>query len=346
MTMDRRDFTQKLLGTAGAAAVAPAVFSKKKLPRLIRPARLRTGMRIAVVAPASPLSDEKFVKAMTNLTGLNLNLRPAAHLRSKTGYLAGSDEQRLEDLHRAFADPEIDAIWCARGGYGCSRLLENVDFKLIKRNPKPLIGFSDITALHCAISKKTGLVTFHGPVGASDFTEFTTDSLRRVLFEITPRFEVGLPDASMPVPDGVFQPEVLRKGVARGPLLGGNLSLLAALAGTEWAPDFTGKIAFIEEVEEEPYRCDRMITQCLSALNLGRAAGIALGVFKGCEKKEGSDSFSLREMLRDRLSGLGIPAVYGLPFGHVSDQCTLPVGITAELDADRGVLIILQAGVV
>ena len=343
--MERRDFTQKLIGGLGAAAVAPAIFPQKKQPKMIRPNRLKPGMRVAIVAPASPVSEEKLLKTMSNLTNFGFNLRPAAHLRDRTGYLAGSDAERLDDLHRAFADPEVDAIWCARGGYGCTRLLGDVDFKLIKKNPKPFIGYSDITALHCAIAKKTGLVTFHGPVGASDFTEFTLDCVKRVLFEPTPRFQIGLPDATLPMPDPIFQPETLRKGVAQGPLIGGNLSLLSALAGTEWAPDFTKKLVFIEEIDEKPYRCDRMLTQCLDALNLRKAAGIVLGVFKGCEKGEKDDSFPLREMLRDRLGNLGIPVIYGLPFGHVSDQCTFPVGIPAELDADRGVVTLLQGAV-
>lgn len=311
----------------------------------MKPARLKTGMRVAVIAPASPVSEEKILKTMANLTSLGFNLRPGTHLRDRLGYLAGTDEQRLGDLHRAFADPEIDAIWCARGGYGTTRLLDQIDFKMIRRNPKPFIGYSDITALHCAIAKKTGLVTFHGPVGASDFTEFTLDAMRRVLFEPTPRFQIGLPDPTAPMPDPVFQPEIIRKGVAQGNLIGGNLCLLAALAGTEWAPDFTNKLVFMEEIDEKPYRCDRMLTQLIDASNLGKAAGIAIGIFKGCEKNEKDDSLTLREMLRDRLGNLGIPVIYGLPFGHVSDQCTLPVGIPAELDADRGVLTFLQSAV-
>jgi muramoyltetrapeptide carboxypeptidase len=343
--MDRRDFSKKIVGSLAAAAVAPAIFSQKNCPKMHKPARLKVGSRVAIIAPASSVSEEKLQKTMSNLTALGLNLRPSDHLRSKNGYLAGSDEERLEDLHCAFADPEIDAIWCARGGYGCTRLLENVDFSLIKKNPKILIGYSDITALHIALPKKTGLVTFHGPVGASDFTDFTLNGIRRALFEPTPRFQISLPDATMPMPDGTFLPEILQKGIGRGQLIGGNLSLLSALAGTKWAPDFSKKIVFIEEIDEKPYRCDRMLTQCLDALNLRKAAGVAIGVFKGCEKPENDDSFTLREMLRDRLAKLGIPVIYGLPFGHISDQCTLPVGIEAELDANRGILTILESGV-
>ena len=147
------------------------------------------------------------------------------------------------------------------------------------------------------------------------------------------------------MPDDTFRPEILTKGIGRGRLIGGNLSLLAALCGTKWQPDFSKKLVFIEEIDEKPYRCDRMLTQCLAALNLGKAAAIAIGIFKGCEKAEKDDSLTLREMLRDRLAGLGIPVVYGLPFGHVSDQATLPIGIEAELDADRGVLTLLESAV-
>ena len=190
------------------------------------------------------------------------------------------------------------------------------------------------------------MITFHGPVGASDFTEFTMDCLKRVLISPTPRFEISLPDVDSPKPDTTFQPEILSKGIARGRLIGGNLSLLSAMAGSRWQPDFAEKLVFIEEIDEKPYRCDRMLTQLIDSLALKKAAGIAVGVFKGCEKAEKDEnSFTLREMLRDRLGSLGIPAVYGLPFGHVSDQATLPVGILAELDADRGVLTLLETGV-
>jgi muramoyltetrapeptide carboxypeptidase len=343
--MQRRDFSKNILAGLVTSTVAPAIFTTKNCPKLQKPARLKIGSRVAIIAPASSVSEEKLQKTMVNLTSLGLNLRPADHLRGKNGYLSGTDEERLEDLHRAFANPEIDAIWCARGGFGCTRLLENIDFSLIKKNPKILIGYSDITALHVALPKKTGLVTFHGPVGASDFTDFTLNGIRRALFEPTPRFQISLPDAALPMPDSTFLPEILQKGIGRGKLIGGNLSLLSALAGTKWAPDFSKKIVFIEDIDEKPYRCDRMLTQCLDALNLRKAAGIALGVFKGCEKPEKDDSFTLREMLRDRLANLGIPVIYGLPFGHISDQCTLPIGIDAELDANQGVLTVLESGV-
>ncbi len=352
--MQRRDFTKNLLSglpLLAAPKLADLDFQMKKNEaarpkKLQKSPRLESGMTARLIAPAGPATAEKIEKAVANLRSLGLEVQKSKHLAGKTGFLSGSDDERLEDFHDAFRDKKVDAVWCVRGGYGTTRLLEKIDFDLIRRRPKLFFGYSDITALHTAIHQRTGLVTFHGPVGASDFTDFTGAALRKVAVSPTPRFEIKLPDAIQDFPHEVFRPEILRKGVARGRLIGGNLCLLASLVGTFWEPDFRGKIVFIEEIDEKPYRCDRMLTQLLTATNLRKAAGVALGVFLGCEKGEKDDSWSLREVLRDRLANLGVPVVYGLPFGHISDQVTLPVGIEAELDADRGLLTLLETAVV
>ena len=310
-----------------------------------KPLRLTEGARIALIAPASPASDEKIEKALASLAGMGYRVREGASLRARYGYLAGPDEARLNDLHGAFADPEIDAVWCVRGGYGTTRLLPQIDYRLIRKNPKPFIGYSDVTALHLAIGQRAGLVTFHGPVAASDFPENTLRHFRAVLVEPVEGYLLQAPGAGEQLPGEEYRPFVIAPGAASGPLTGGNLSLLAALAGTPFAPSFRGKIAFIEDVGEQPYRIDRLLTQLLHATDLRQAAGIALGVFADCAPKNTEFSFNLPETLRDRLGNLGMPVVYGLPFGHVAHQATFPYGIEAELDAEKRSLTFLESGV-
>ncbi|MCB9306317.1 MAG: LD-carboxypeptidase [Lewinellaceae bacterium] len=311
----------------------------------IRPRRLRQGATVALIAPASPFSDEKLERARNNIAGMGFVLREGDNLHARYGYLAGTDAQRLDDLHAAFRDPGIDAIWCIRGGYGCSRLLPQIDYKLIELNPKPLIGYSDITALHLAVQQRTGLITFHGPVAAAEFPDDTLRHFQAVLTDPQAEYRLQIPAGDAELPHEMFRPYVIHPGKARGTITGGNLSLLAALIGTDFEPSFRGKLVFIEDVGEQPYRIDRMLTQMLQATDLAKAAGIALGVFAGCEAKDDSPSLSLRETLEDRLSGLGIPVVYGIPFGHVEHQATLPYGIKAELDADAGTLTLLEMAV-
>jgi muramoyltetrapeptide carboxypeptidase len=282
---------------------------------------------------------------MDNLKMLGFEVVPGAALFARHGHLAGKDEERLSDLHWAFSDPSIDGVWCVRGGYGCTRLLDRIDFSLIKRHPKVFVGYSDITALHLSIFQKTGMHTFHGPVAASDYPEFTVSHLRAAISGGDFTQQVIESGAGSSVKDAAFQPAVIAPGRAEGRLMGGNLCLLAALAGTAYLPDLKGKLVFLEEIGERPYRLDRMLTQLLTATRLREAAGIALGVFTDCQSEEGSASMSMMETLQDRLGNLGIPVCYGLPFGHIAAMATLPLGIRAVLDADRGSLRFLESAV-
>jgi muramoyltetrapeptide carboxypeptidase len=347
--MKRRDFF-KNTGLAGFAAglslpVAMAENDVAEMPNLLKPNRLRPGATVAMIAPAGPFPEEKLTKARQNFELLGFKIKEGKNLAARYGYFAGTDTQRLEDLHWAFGDPESEAIWCIRGGYGCTRLLPSVDFELIGRNPKVFIGYSDVTALHLAIQQRTGLVTFHGPVAASDLPDNTLQHFRAALVEPVLNYEIKIPGEQEELPGQEYRPFVITPGAAQGKLTGGNLSLLAALAGTPFAPSFAGKIVFIEDVGEQPYRIDRLFTQLLQATDLQRAAGIALGVFYDCQPKPHYPSLSLEEMLRDRLSSLGIPVVYGLPFGHVSHQATFPYGTEAKLDTANGALTLLETGV-
>lgn len=343
----RRDFFK----TAGLAFLAsgfsfPAMAAtnqSEKVQKLLKPLRLKPGASVALIAPSSPPSAEKMAKAFENLAAMGYKVVPGKNLYAQYGHLAGSDEQRLADLHWAFEDTTIDAVWCVRGGYGASRLLPHLDYDLIRRNPKPLIGYSDITALHLAIHARTGLVTFHGPVAAADYPANTLEHLQQVLVHGTGNHVIAAPEADFPGEE--YRPFTITSGKASGTLTGGNLALLAALAGTPFAPVFRDKIAFIEDVGEQPYRLDRMFTQLLQSTDLAKAAGIALGVFNECQPKTDSASLSLTDTLRDLLGGLGIPVVYGIPFGHVSYQATLPYGIRAALDASAKTLTLLEPAV-
>ena len=346
--MRRRHFLQKAgLGLLASLPVMPAFkMSTSDMRAWHKPPRLRPGATVALIAPASPVSEEKLEKALSNMTNLGFRVKEGASLRARHGYLAGTDEARLADLHRAFADPEVEAVWCARGGYGITRLLPYIDYTLIKKNPKLFIGFSDVTALHMAIGQKTGLTTFHGPVAASDFPENTLTHFKSVLMEPAAPYIIVAPGEQAELPGEEYRPFTIAPGRASGPLTGGNLSLLAALAGTSFEPSFRRKIVFIEEVGEQPYRVDRLLTQLLQATDLQHAAGIVLGVFAECTAKNPEYSFTLPETLHERLGSLGIPIFYGLPFGHVAHQATFPYNVKAEMDTDGWTLTLLEAGVV
>lgn len=342
--MDRRTFTRNIVAAATAMSAFSLAPSRKKL---LRPSRLRKGDQVGLITPASYIDDDGLQKAVSNLEALGLRVVMGKHIRSLYGSLAGTDAERLADLHSMFANPDIRGIWCARGGYGAARLLEDVDYQLIRRNPKVLVGYSDITALHAALLQAAGLVTFHGPVGSSTFTDYTLAQLHAVLFEPQEShlIEVASAQQEQAEADAVYKTAVITGGQAEGQLIGGNLSLLASLAGTAYLPDIKGKLVFIEDIGEKPYRIDRMLTTLRQAWPLEQAAGIALGVFADCEAKEGSRSLSLQQTLKDRLGDLGIPVCYGLSFGHIEHMTTLPVGVRARLDTSSMSLRLLEPGV-
>ena len=314
--------------------------------KIIKPKRLKKGDTLGVIAPSSSLPPHVVERAIKNLEGLGFKLKLGKNCQKQNGYLAGTDAERLEDLHWAFSDPEVDAVWCIRGGYGATRLLPNIDFKLIKKNPKIFIGYSDITALHVAIFQQTGLVTFHGPVGTSEYSDYTKGHVWNTLMNPTPQYKVEISAENALKESNLFKTAVISAGKCRGQLIGGNLSLLSAMDGTPNAlKDLKGKILFMEDIDERPYRVDRMLVQMLQSHNLKDLAGIALGVFEGCNPKTDENSLSLMDCFKDLLGNLGIPVFYGLSFGHITNQFTLPVGIEAELDTEGGTLTFLEAGV-
>ncbi|MFM9952083.1 MAG: LD-carboxypeptidase [Saprospiraceae bacterium] len=342
--MQRRKFVQQaalLTVMAGACGTTTTTTPSK----VFRPTRLRRGDLIGLATPGSYIPDSALEKAVKNVESLGFRVKLSKNIRAKRGYNAGTDAQRLEDLHALFADKEVAGIWCARGGYGCTRLLPSLDYALIRRNPKALIGYSDVTALLLAVFRETGLITFHGPVSASELTEYSRAQFVSTLMEHQPGITISIPEALSILKKPGYESKTIRGGKASGMLTGGNLSLLAAMAGTPHAPDFSGRIVFMEDVEERPYRIDRMLTQLHQACNLEKAAGIALGVFIDCLPEIDVPSLSLMECLEDQLAGLDIPVVYGMPIGHISNQCVMPLGIEATLNADEKTLTLLESGV-
>jgi muramoyltetrapeptide carboxypeptidase len=329
-----------------SASIGKSIDSANMSPKILKPNRLQIGDTIGVIAPSSALPEHVLNRALTNLQNLGFKLKEGKHIRAMRGYLAGTEQQRLEDIHNMFADPTVKGIWCLRGGYGAARLLPDLDFKLIKKNPKVFIGYSDITALHVAIADKTGLVTFHGPVGTSDYNDYTLNHVKNVLMTPVAPYKIELSEENLKKESNLFKTEVISAGKGRGRLTGGNLSLLSSAAGTPFASkSFAGKIVFMEDIDERPYRVDRMLTQLLQSSDLKKAAGIALGVFDGCNPNKDENSLSLMECFQDRLGNLGIPVLYGLSFGHISHQFTLPMGIEAELDTDNKILTFLETAV-
>ncbi len=328
----------------GAAALAPGAEGA-----ILKPKALKEGDTIGLITPATYVSDpDRIEAAQRTIRYFDCNPRLGRNVRKRTGYVGGSIEERLADLHEMFGDPEVRAIFCIRGGYGSGQLLDRIDYDLIQKNPKIFLGYSDITSLHLAIHKRTSLVTFHGPVALSRFTDYTQENFRRALFSTKP---VGL--LTNPKESNTLRPQhqlrTVKGGKARGRLVGGNLSLIAATMGTPYEIDTRGKIFFIEDVGEEPYSMDRMLTNLRLAGKLEQAAGIIFGECADCvprDYKPGFEStFSLGEVVDNILGSLKIPVLSGLTIGHTSDQLTLPLGLMASLDADRGELTVEESGV-
>lgn len=304
---------------------------------MIRPPALIPGSRVALVAAAGPIPEGGVDRAMERVADLGWEPVPGRFCRGRTGYLSGTDQERAADLNNALRDPGIDAVWFLRGGYGSMRILDDIDWGALAEHPKALIGYSDNTAIHLA-AMRAGVVAFHGPhPHQPEFPEFARDNLLQVVGTPEPAYELLFPE------DGPGRAETLAAGVAEGPLVGGNLSLLSSTLGTPYALRPEGAILFIEEVGEQPYRLDRMLSHLMLAGVLEAVAGIAVG---GITETPGADGdAAARAVIRDRLGSLGIPVATGFPFGHIDDNWTLPVGVRARLDAYEGTLALLEPAV-
>lgn len=301
----------------------------------IRPQRLQKGDTIGIIAPSSPPNQESLERSLAFLEQLGLKWRFGKNVKNMYGYLAGTDEERMEDLHDMFADPAIKGIICAGGGYGSARYTDKIDLQLMQENPKIFWGFSDITFLHTAMGLYSNLVTFHGPmlascVGKESFHELSAKMFQQ-LFE---PMELHYTEAIAPL-------EVVTGGVAQGELVGGNLSLLANGIGTKFEVDTKGKLLFIEDIGEEPYRVDGLLNQLRMAGKLDDAVGIVVGDFADAAPKKRDVSLTLDEVFDHYLGSLGKPVVKGFKIGHCQPHFAIPLGVGAKLDADNRTLTIL-----
>lgn len=306
---------------------------------MIRPPALRSGDRVALVAPAGPIDEPKVATALRRCRDLGLEPVPGRAIRSRVGYLAGGDTDRAADLNAAIGGDNA-AIWAIRGGYGSLRALQHVDLRPLRDRPRAFIGFSDNTAVHLALLR-LGVVSFHGPhAGFEHFPPATEAAFRQVLFHA---------EAAGTLPASDVGPVTVRAGVAEGPLVGGNLALLAAACGTAHQPDTRGAIVFIEDVAEPLYRVDRMLMQLRMAGALDDIAGLALGDFTAMpdpvHRAATDGEPCLESVVAELLEPLGVPIAMGLPFGHGRENWTLPLGVRARLDAGAGTLSLLEPAV-
>ena len=347
----RRRFGGALAAATLAAALPVQAASRRRHPHapmtLIKPPRLRVGDLIGLIAPSGHTSDEAIAKAVATIEGLGFKVALGKHLREVNGNYAGTVEHRLADLHAMFADPDIKALWCIRGGSGAISLLAHIDYALVRAHPKILLGYSDITALHLALLRHAGLVSFHGPVASSTMSGYSTEHMLAVLMDPSPRYTMpmAMENARRAADEPHYGIRTVHAGVASGRLIGGNLSMVAALAGTPYAADFTDSLLYIEEVNEAPYRIDRWLTQLDLALGLHKAAGVIIGICDNCGPGHEDISLTLDETLAIHLQPLKIPAVSGYSIGHIRNQLTLPVGVRATLDTGRQTITLLESAV-
>ena len=337
---------RQLLHISAAASGLLATTARAANGTLLAP-RLRAGDTIGLVSPANATFEREPLKiAIESLQALGFKVKPGQHVAARRGPFAGTDEQRAADINAMFADDAVAGILAMTGGSGCNRIVDKLDYELIRRRPKFFGGFSDLTSLVNAIHRQTGLVAFHSPVAGSEWNDYSVQSFRAVAMNA----EAALlrnPTAS-PGDDFVQREEritTLRPGRARGRLVGGNLTVLASLAGSAYFPDCRGALLFLEDINEYIYRVDR----CLSTLRLtgalGQLAGVVLGRFTKCEPGDGYGSLTLDEVFDDYFLPLNVPVFRGAAIGHIKRKLTVPVGAMAEMDADAGPIRLLAPAV-
>lgn len=336
--ISRRKFIP-LIGTAivGAASLS---FDKKELisESILLPKRLKKGDTIGIAASAGPIKDRKEVQEFQDvLHQLGYKTKLGKNVFGQHGYFSASDKERASEFMELISDDEVQGVFFIRGGWGCARILDLLDYNTIARNAKVIMGFSDITALLNAITYKTGLVTFHGPGGNSTWNNYSVNYIRqllhegeKVVFENSPNDRTIISYSS---------------GISEGIFYGGNLSVLCGMVGSNYLPDWNGKILFLEDVGEEPYRIDRMLTQLRLAGIFDQISGLVLGNFRKCTPEDPSRSFTLEEVFEQHFSKVKFPVFYGAQIGHVRNKFTVPVGIKVCMDADSGTIELLESGV-
>ncbi len=317
---------------------------------LVKPNRLHLGDTIGLIAPGWLITEAQLKESIEQIKQFGYVPFYSPRILGVNGYFSGTDEERAADVNEMFLNPHVKAIFCVNGGYGCTRILNLLNYKGIERNPKILVGFSDVSAILNAIQQKANLVTFHGPYSRTIKYDYNSSQFNSVAVNPTSNFviESSQEDFNKSSEKAEYSRYTITPGSAIGQLIGGNLTVVTSLIGTDYQLDFTNKIVFLEDVGEEPYRIDRMLTQLIESGQLQKAAGIAFGIFQDCEKSDRTyapNSFLLKEVIEERIKPLNIPAVYGLSFGHNKNNFTIPIGIKAKLNADAKTIELLETAV-
>jgi muramoyltetrapeptide carboxypeptidase len=284
----------------------------------------------------------EYTFAKEAMEAMGLKVKVGSNFKNRFGHLAGTDEERAADFNAMFADPEVKAIICLRGGSGAARILPLIDYEQVKANPKPLLGYSDITALHCALQSQTGLISFHGPNGSGSWNSFHANQFQQLFFDqklLSFKNEVTKGDDLVAKGNRI---QTLTKGTVEGKILGGNLTVLTALSGTPYYPDFQDSILFIEDVGEDPYRIDRMMSTLKLNGTLGKIKGFVFGQCSDCKPGSGYGAFTVDQIMDQYIIPLNIPAYIGAMIGHISKQFIIPVGARVRLNADQGSITLLE----
>ncbi len=344
--MNRRDFLKMagLSGLTAGLATKPNLLAEAIQP--IKARRLQPGDTVALVSPSGATATRfEITLVKESMEALGFKVKMGAHLFDRYGYLGGKDEDRASDLMAQFADPAVAGIVAVRGGWGCARILPLLDYSIIRKNPKVFIGYSDITALLLAFYAKTGLITFHGPIGADPWNSFTVNYFRKVIMA----GEAAIMENPVDTGDHLTQVEnrvqTIVPGKASGVLLGGCLSIISALMGTEYLPSWKESILFVEDVNEEIYRIDRMLTHLRLAGVLSQVKAFIFGRCTDCNPGQGYGSLTLEQVLDDHIKPLGVPAWYGAMIGHIPMKFTIPVGARAQVDAEKGLIQLVEPAV-
>lgn len=347
--MQRRNFLLNL-GTGSLAFSLSSFLSPNNFTPIeeeILPKRLKKGDTIGIVSPSSAIFEtEPFEIAVENFEAMGLKVKLGEFVKSRYGHLAGTDEERADELNKMFSDPEVDAVIALRGGSGAARILDKIDYETIKRNPKIFIGYSDITAIHLAIYSKTGLITFHAPLAVSTWNNFSYSSFKKILFDAEAATFENPKEKGDNLTITKNRIRTITPGIAKGELLGGNLSVLTGIMGSSYFPsNWENKILYLEDVGEQIYAVDRMMSQLQLGGVLDKISGFVFGKCSDCKPGSGYGSLTMEEVMDHYIKPLKIPAYSGAMIGHIDDNSTIPNGLNAEIDASKGTIRLLQPAV-
>ena len=341
--MNKRSFLKSLGLMAATGPLFSLDFAKENANTTLLPKALLRGQTVGIISPSAASADRmEYTFAKEAMEAMGLKVKLGANFKNRYGHLAGTDEERAADFNAMFADPEVKAIICLRGGSGAARILPLIDYEQVKVNPKPLLGYSDITALHCALHSQTGLISFHGPNGSGSWNSFHANQFQQLFFDqklLSFKNEVTKGDDLVAKGNRI---QTLTKGIVEGKILGGNLTVLTALSGTPYYPDFQNAILFIEDVGEDPYRIDRMMSTLKLNGTLGKIKGFVFGQCSDCKPGSGYGAFTVDQIMDQYIIPLGIPAYFGAMIGHISKQFIIPVGARVRLNANDGSLTIVE----